>query len=114
MKNNNIYKLIDMAEETLTKKCDFFEICKSIDQFRLLKKLLLNEGQCLLIKNRELKTLTNETELDSPITNDQLKKDIIQYIKSRKDSGSFNQIDKVLMNYATIHIKESIKSDLNL
>ena len=51
---NGLYKFINKLESELSIKCDFVEISKSLDQFRLLKKLL-NEGQCLLLNNRELK-----------------------------------------------------------
>ena len=39
--------------ELLLKKCDFFEISKMLDQFRILNKLVLNEGQCNLLNNRD-------------------------------------------------------------
>jgi len=111
---NKIYKLIQLADNELCKKCDFFEISRNLDQFRLLKKLILNEGQCSLLNCREIKILKTENEIDDTITEEQSKKDIIAYLRNRQESGTLNQIDKVLMKYAKIELKDIIKSELNI
>ena len=54
-------KLIDILENHLEKKFDFIEITKKLDQFSLLKKLLLNEGQCLILESRELKIIKSSS-----------------------------------------------------
>jgi len=113
--NDKLFKLILVAEDELSKKCDFTEITKSLDQFRLLKKLILNEGQCTLLKSREFKTLTDESLIEDVALHDEkMKKDIIMYLKTRQENGTLNQIDKVLTNYLQVCLKEIIKSELNI
>ena len=113
--NDRIFKLIFVAEDELSKKCDFTEITKSLDQFRLMKKLILNEGQCTLLKSREFKTLTDESLIEDVALHDEkMNKDIIMYLKSRQETGTLNQIDKVLANYLQADLKEIIKSELNI
>jgi len=113
----SLYKLINIVEAELSKKCDFLEILRTQDQFRLFKKLILNEGQCLLLNNRDLKILTEETPLiNEDFETDQILKEnlIFEYLKSRKENSTFNQIDQLLVKYLPKAFKERITSDLNI
>jgi len=109
VKSEIIYRLICKLEEELDKKCDFIEITKTLDQLRLLKKVVLNKGQCKILNNREFKVIT-EKELIPDNEVEEIKKEIQEYIKQRKEIGVFNQIDQVLLNYLPKEFKESLNS----
>ena len=86
-----------------------FEISKKLDQFSLLKKLLLNEGQCLLLNNRELKIINEKTLEVGDVTQDKLNEvEMINYIKSRKENNQFSQVDNLLVKYLPECIKDKI------
>jgi len=111
---DRIFKLLFVAEEELAKKCDFIEIAKYLDQFRLLKKLVLNEGQCTLLKSRELKALTDETLIEEELQEEKTNKQILAYLKDQQDTGTLNHIDKVLTYYLRSDTKDIIKSEINI
>jgi len=104
---NFLYKLISSVDTELDKKCDFVEITKSLDQLRLLKKVILNKGQCLILNNRDLKIVTEKAE-EQNVVNKEKNTEILNYIKERKENKMINQIDMVLFNYLPKEIKEGI------
>ena len=73
---------------------------------------MLNEGQCLLLKNRDLSIISQRNfKSDSEIKSDN--KEIIEYQKSRKEQGLVNQIDILLFNYLSQELKDQVIQVLN-
>ena len=108
-KTNSLYNLINIIENELVKKCDFVKILRKLDQFSLIKKIILNEGQCMLLNNRDLKIITSKDENlltskrieidgDEGI-NEHIRVSIINYLKSRMETNSISEIDKLLVKY---------------
>jgi len=111
---NIIFKLIKVAESELEKKCDIVEIIRVIDQFRLFKKFILNEGQCKLLNNRELKILTEQTPIIDVNLEEMKTSEMFSYFKTRKDSGLLSQIDMLLLNYLPKELIVNIKTEFNI
>jgi len=112
---NSLLKIINIADIELQNKFDHIKTSRYLDQFRLIKKLILNEGQCLMMNYRVLRTLTERTkpeeENNGEIEN-KTKDEIIEYVKSRKDSELLSPIDQLLINYLPKELSEKIKIDI--
>ena len=110
--SNPSYRLINMVETELTKKCDFVQIVKSLDQFRLIKKIILNEGQCLMLNNRDFKILTQDSITNhdkKDIDEDEvIKKEISSYFKLRNEKNLVNQVDTLLLKYLRKELSEGL------
>ena len=121
-----IYKWINTVESEVSKRCDFTEITKLLDQFKLLKKIVLRDGQCLLLKNTDLKMVTEKHLMKEVLNHDaddpnehryQVNladlQNILDYLKLRNDNGLLSHVDKLLINYLPYEIKEKIFSNIN-
>ena len=108
----SLSKWVYTIENELSKKCDFIEISRLLDQFRLLKKVMINEGQCLLLKNRDFSKI-NERDFNLESEYNGTYKEIVEYMKARKESGLMNQIDLLLFNYMKQEIKEKVNEQIN-
>ena len=86
----------------MTKRSDFveIEILRQFDQLNLLKKIILNKAQCVMLNIRNLKILTKDTNIVEK-DNDKIIGEIAKYIKARKEDRALSQIDKTLINYLT-------------
>ncbi len=51
--------MLEAANREIFKKVEILEIFKNLDQFRLLRKLLLNKEQSFMIQNRDIHTIAN-------------------------------------------------------
>jgi len=119
-KNNLRYELINLAEKELNKKLDIVELCKNFNQFRLLKKLLLNKNQCYLLENRELNSLTivksipNEEIED---LNEYYEKKrfnlLVEYLKLKKFDENISNIDKLLIKYLNYDLRDKLKKEFS-
>ena len=74
------YELSIAAEKAIYFKTKIFEIWKTLDQFRLFIKLILNESQCFMLQNRGKQLITNDVDLC--LSNLEIKK--IEEIKLEK------------------------------
>jgi len=79
-----------------------------LDQFHLFKKILLNEEQCRLLNNRDLKIITEKTLINNVINEVMLKKQFNDYIKLRIETMRLNSVDKLLFS----SLPQSLKDDL--
>jgi len=108
------YELMKAAEEELEKKLEITELFKVIDQFRLLKKILLNENQCFMLDNREIQNINNKNRKNlqklgvkegalaielNKLKYETKKKNLCKYIAKRKSDGSLTAIDEILLKY---------------
>ena len=66
IKNTPNRELLVAAEDIIKKKSEVIDLWKSLDQFRLLTKIILNESQCFMIQNRNLQCINN-TKIKSKI-----------------------------------------------
>jgi len=112
-KNNedvkNRKELMEKAEEIIEKKSDIFELFKLIDQFKLIKKLTLNENQYFLLNERDKRPIIFDA--NSQKTSKELedlneakynikKENLKQYLKRHKETNSLTSTDILLLKYA--------------
>ncbi len=110
------YELMIAAEAAVEQKTEIFELWKSIDQFRLVEKLLLNECQTFMIQNRGLQLITNESKLSSTEVKEleaekfeASKVKLVEYLNKRKDNNSLTLVDTLLVKYLDEKLKENLK-----
>lgn len=101
--------LLSNLEEELTKKLDYIGVLRMMDQFRLIKKLVLNEGQSLMLNKRELQIVSEKVKSSGELDDNSYIQQIEEYIKSRKENRLWNQVDILLLNYLEKEIREKIK-----
>jgi len=91
--------LISQSDNEISSKFDFAKVDHLLIQFKLFKKLILNESQCFMLKNTELKVVTGKEQKD---TNEEKKKNRKLHRESRErqgKEGELNLIDKILISY---------------
>ena len=127
-KNNedvkNRKELMEKAEEIIEKKSDIFELFKLIDQFKLIKKLTLNENQYFLLNERDKRPIIFDA--NSQKTSKELedlneakynikKENLKQYLKRHKETNSLTSTDILLLKYANKKVDdlEDRKEDRN-
>ena len=119
-RNYNLrYELIDQVEIEIEKKLDIIDILKKNDQFRCLKKALLNENQCFLLENRDYHTIVNEKGLPTEkienlhdLKQKQKFVNLIDYLNMKKSEGSFSNIDVLFLKYLNEDMKDRIKKEI--
>ncbi len=109
------YELFKVAEEEIKEKSDFINLMKTIDQLRLLRKLILNESQNFMLENREKHFATNKKEgnLDviKSIREERKKKkekDLIRYIRAMNNNNTLTDTDRLLMSYLNEDLKDKL------
>ncbi len=111
------YELLKAAEELLDKKSEISEIFNLLDQFRLVKKILLNKNQCFMLENREIHNINNTNskrqkkellELQEEKFNKE-KFSLKEYLLKKKNDNSLTEIDKLLLEYLNNLIKEEVE-----
>jgi len=117
------YELMLAAEAAIEQKADILEVWKTLDQFRLLIKLVLNESQSFMIQNRGKQLITNELNGDiclEEIKNlekdkaERNKQKLIEYLKERKENKTLTDVDILLTKYLKLEIKEEVKNKVSL
>ncbi len=109
------YELMLAAESSIAKKTEILEMLKTLDQFRLLKKIILNENQCFMMDQRDLQMIVNKNAR----SNDEIEKlledikqekrsNLIHYLKSLKQESKVTSIDTLLFGYLNRDFKKEI------
>jgi len=113
--NNHLYAILNIAEHEIERIFNLVEITRTLDQFRIVKKVILNEGQCLILDSRETKTITEKytKKLKIVKSEDIIKKEIGEYLKRRKDINMYNDVDKLLLNYLPNEFNKSILNEID-
>ena len=99
------YELMIECENVIEKKSDIIRLFKLMDEFRLLKKLILNKNQCIMLEHRRVQNIntinTSKKEIMDLATIKQTmeKKKLNNYIKELIDKDSLSPIDKILLKY---------------
>jgi len=116
-------ELSTLADKIIEQKSDIFELWKTIDQFSLLKKIVLNENQCFMMKKRGIKEIVinslkqqikfKKKKVLEKERNDNNMNNLIEYFKLRKEKKKANVIDDLLFNYLEHDIKSKIAEELN-
>ena len=112
------YELMLSAEKLIERKSDIFDLWSELDQLQLLKKIVLNEEQCFMLKNRGLKLITNKISLN---TNDEIRDledkkskeklaKLIEYLNSGNKEEKLNKVDNLLVSYLDSHFFEELKA----
>ena len=107
------------VETEIESKFDIIKVFKLFNEFFLLKKLLLNETQCYLLKNREVQTITNNKSTPIEIIEDlnevkekQKINKLIDYLKTKKQQNNFSNIDLLLLKFLNDDLKIQLKKDV--
>jgi len=119
-KNYNLrYELMNNVETEIDNRFDIIKVFKLLNEFYLLKMLLLNETQCYLLKNREVQTITNNKSTPTEIIEDlnevkekQKINKLINYLKTKKHQNSFSNIDLLLLKFLNDDLKIQLKKDV--
>ena len=93
------------AEEIIEKKSDIIELYKLMDQFKLIKKITLNDNQYFMTKHMGLKDLYYEKltmTIDERIFNKEkkylLQKDQLnKYLEKHIENNTLTSVDRRLM-----------------
>ncbi len=78
------FELMKAAEAELRQKFGIISFFKNIDQFKVTKKIILNESQDIMIRNIELPLITNNTT-NSNSTMKEIKKAKEEKINKKKE-----------------------------
>ena len=112
------FNLIKSAEKIIEKKSEILELWHIIDEFNLFKKLFLNEDQCFMLKNKDLKLIVekyNKENLDDKeeeIEEMKLLK-LIEYYKNKKLNNKLNDEYDLLFIYLKDEFKQKIIDEIN-
>ena len=120
-KRNQRVELIVAAETYINKKSEIFEVFRTIDQLRLLSKIILNSNQCFMIQNRNLQSIINKNKTkNSPfkiIVEEKFESNLarlIGYLRNKDKNNELNSIDIMLFKYLDEDIKCKIQKEVNL
>jgi len=120
LKDNSIpikryrHYLLLQAEKEISKKMDIVHLIKKQDQFDLLTKISLNKNQCFMLKNRDLKSIVKEFEIEKPkkVKSEEKRlkdiQDLKEYIKNKYYNRAFTNTDKLLISYLDDNIKKDV------
>ncbi len=108
------------AEEEMKEKFNIISFFKNLDQLRVLKKIILNEPQCYMLKNID-KYLISNSQNSSVNTMKMIKADKIkskkekleEYLKKKNEDGTVNNVEELLFCYMDVNMKEEITKELN-
>ncbi len=108
------FELIEAANSVIDQKHEIVELWKSLDQQRLLEKIVLNENQSYMLHNRDKQDIvTNDQEDLREIMEEKEKRkqaSLQDYLKELKNNKNLNDIDKLLVKY----VDSDFKTKLNI
>jgi len=113
-------ELIKAAEAYISKKSEIFEVFRTIDQLRLLSKIILNANQCFMIQNRSLQSIIHRNKSSSTfstIVEEKFESNLArltEYLRNKDKNNEFNPIDIMLFKYLDKDIKSNIQKEVNL
>jgi len=115
------YKLFEASNKEVNKKIDALSFIKTLEQFNLIKKIVLNESQCYMLQNRELKRIIdtkiktveqeNQEELETEKEN---KNKLLAYLNKKNQENSLSSVDLMLVNYLEPELKIEVKNYLKI
>ena len=115
------YKLFEASNKEINKKIDALSFIKTLEQFNLIKKIVLNESQCYMLQNRELKRIIdtkiktveqeNQEELETEKEN---KNKLLAYLNKKNQENSLSSVDLMLVNYLEPELKIEVKNYLKI
>ena len=106
---------MEKAESIIEKKSDLFEIFKLIDQFKIMKKLILNENQYFLLKEIEKPTILYDNNQKKSIKDlEDLKErkynckkaNLNKYLELNKEKNTFTLADTLILKYANRKVED--------
>jgi len=118
-------KLLNTTDKLIESKTEILELWKLCDQFSILKKVILNENQSYMLKNKGLKLIvekiniekdykdnnkevTNDSDRDYDMKEEVKRLNLKEYYKKKKISKEFNYIDDLLWFSMEDELKEII------
>ncbi len=118
------YELLMASKKAIKKKIEIVDILRQHDQFRLLKKLILNENQNFMVNNREVQSVSmSKVSSDKNKEEEKLTKDkqheenlerLLEYLHARKNENTLTGVDIVLFKYMNEEMKSKIKDKINI
>jgi len=114
-------QLIYQAEYEIDKRVDTLKILQIFEQFKILKKLFLNENQCYMLDNKGKQTIYNKKisskhDFSRVIEEKRTKmdKDLIRYLNERKQNNQINEIDSLLFNLMDEELKLVVNEKVSM
>jgi len=120
------FELIKAAGREYLKKTEIIDLWRNIDQLKILIKLVLNESQSFMLKNKGLKNIVNKDSKrvinigskDSllDIKEEKYKEDkikLLNYLKLKLAGNQLPNVDKVLFGYLDEQVKAEIIEAIN-
>jgi len=122
--NNKVKnQLIFFAQSKIEKNLDLTNLIKTIEQFKLLKKVFFNPDQSFMLKNKGKIEVCNDpksTYRDEVVLEDdpvilehkfKLKKEnLVKYFRERKESETISKLDEFLLMYLDEETKQYVRS----
>lgn len=110
-----------MAKREVQKRIEALHVLKIIDQFNLIKKLLLNKNQCYMLEKRERSKVIN-FEIKSVLEENQEfdeiemknKSLLKEYLLKKKAENSLETLDVLLFKYMDESISTEINTEVNI
>ncbi len=107
--------LINKTDKLIDERCDIINLLKILDQFNLMKKIIINDNQNFMIKNRTLHTLTlNSNNKEDEEINEKKVESLIQYLSERKQNNLLNDTDILFYLYLDEKIKEKVEKEVKI
>ncbi len=101
------YELMKGAENEIKEKIEIANLLKVTDQFRLLRKILLNENQCYMMEKREKHCIRIKEE--GNYVKGKMKSLVVRNLKNEKKSKKCHMLN----SYLTKKIKENSMTDVD-
>ncbi len=116
------YELMLEADTQIDQLSEITELWKIIDQVNLISKIVLNEEQCFMLKNRGFYTLKNSISKSTENNEREIKElnrekyeskkaKLIEYLRVKRLNGP-SKVDELLFEYLSEELKEEIRTSL--
>ncbi len=115
------YELLKAAEKELHAKTEIVNFLKTIDQFKFLEKLLLNEDQYFMLQGKSFQSIpksqNKNSDQVSSILNEKYQRDkegLIEYLREEKLNEELDDIDRLLLGYLDEDLRQEIRERVEL
>ncbi len=115
------YDLLNATDREIEKKIEITDLLRMLDQFRLVKKIIMNESQCYMMKKRDKQRVIDtrivsaeEEDKQEEERENQDKKNLVQYLINKKDEKKISSVDILLFKYLEPDFKTEIKEAVNI
>ena len=113
------FNFFNASNREISRKTDALDLIKLTDQFKLIKKIILNENQCFMLQKRGLKEIINtkiiseeEEDIQEVEKEKENIKKLINYMNKKNNDDSLSPVDLMLFNYMDPALKTELKETI--